>query len=183
MKILSLGLFVLLSIPLVDFYLDGDMALQMLVQIPLLILAGTLLTGRFSHLLDPPKAFGLFILSLGVVFFWMIPRSLDLAVVGDGVDRLMHLCLFLAGLGLRTSLGPLNLMIRIAAGIYATAMWSAFALILFQSPAQVCARFTLAQQQSAGQAMLWAGGCFLTVHLLSSVVLLVRLGPKEHPST
>jgi len=173
------------SAPL-DPYLDADMSRQMLFQIPGLLALGALMAWRTTGLVSQPNAFGLLILSLGLIFFWMVPRSLDLAVAYHFWDLPMHASLLLAGFGLRYSLSRLNLIFGIAAGIYGAAMWSAYALILAQSPAQICARFTLEQQQQAGTDMLWAGGFFLILHLVTSISLLVRSerainNPPHHP--
>jgi len=178
---LWLALTLAISIPPLDPYLDGDMTRLMLIQVPTLILLGVLL-GPLMGVKFPMGqnfAFAGLILGLGLVMFWMIPRSLDLAVVDSRIDALMHLTLLAAGLMLRLSLPCLPLLIQMAAGIYATAMAASLGVILNQTKERICATFTLEQQQAAGSAILWACGLLLSIHLVWSLSRLVQTGTMD----
>ena len=125
---------------------------------------------------------GLFV-SLGAIMFWITPRSIDLAVVGDTTDHLMHFTLLLSGFALRLCLAGLPLLLKMATGIYVTSMAGSFGVILSQSTARICARFDITEQQETGIAMLWATVLFLIVHVIWSLRSLVMVGPEEETET
>ncbi len=171
----------LLMFPPLDPYLDDSMSRLMLIQFPLLFILGAVGV-RFSPLRlswGPGNALGLLILGWGGVLFWMVPRSLDLAVAQEGIDFLAHLSLLISGAVLALSLPLLAFPVQIAAAIYGIAMWSMYGLILSQTSVQVCASFSLEQQQATGVAMLWAAPVFLMFLVFWTGVLLVRQGPRR----
>jgi len=165
---------VLFSAPPIDPWIDHSMAAQMVIEIPVLILLGWLSGSKVAPSLTIPWSAGTLVLCVGLVSFWMIPRSLDLAVSQPMVDLLMHFCLWVAGFGFAASLPRLGVITQTAIGIYGVAMWATFALVLSQTAAQICAWFSLEQQKFAGESMLWFAGLFLVFHLVNSIRLLVR---------
>ena len=171
----------------VDVFLEEDMARLMVVNVPLLLLmgvgGGAILKPQFKGLekIKPHWAFPGLLFSIGTILFWMIPRSLDLAVESNLVDALLHFSLIAAGGLLFLCLPHLPFFAQMAVGIYLIAMWGGVGLILSQSSSQICARFSLAQQQAAGSAMLWAAGLWLIVFSIAFIRLLIKLGPPAKP--
>src|SRR3989339_1279326 len=113
-----LGLIALISLPPLDPYFDQFMSAQLLGQVPLLIGLGALLSIGFKgYKLQTSMALAWVVLSFGGGLFWMVPRSLDLAVDSNLIDGLMHLTLVVCGIGLGLSLPAIGPIGQIAAGI------------------------------------------------------------------
>jgi hypothetical protein len=87
----------LLAVPPARTGLESSMPGHMLVQMPLLILAGSLigipLRPTFASLLDRYDAYGIASILIGVfaLAFWMLPRSLDAALAEPAMEAMKFL--------------------------------------------------------------------------------------------
>jgi len=102
-----LGLLILaigLSVPPFRFLIEQSMFVQMVIQMPLLFVAGAFLN-RFSisknitNIFGYWNVFGLtgFMLAQNILIYWMLPISIDRAVIMPLVDVVKVLTMILAG--------------------------------------------------------------------------------------
>jgi len=144
--------------PFVDPHFDREMARQMLLQIPALFWIGFSLGSRNSernHFCDPNGLSGLVFL-VGTVAFWFTPRSLDMAVIFDPVDQLMHLNFLVAGFLFAGSVRRMGSIIKIAAGIYALSMVLAMGMLYLTYDSLLCTTYTIEQQKEVGRMLIFA---------------------------
>jgi hypothetical protein len=141
--------------------LEGDMAAQMAVQLPLLIGVGVLLALTFRRY-EPCVLAGADWLGIPglvlVVFttsFWMLPRMLDLALADPLADMAKFLSLPLLG-GL-----PLGLSWRRMPGLGRAFVWlnfipklGAIGGLYLAAPTRLCAYYRLDQQAAAGWTLI-----------------------------
>jgi hypothetical protein len=146
-----------LVLPPVDPYLDAVMRRQVEIQIPALALLGYLLARTRRPLLAGYNPLGLTGLAFAVamIAFWMVPRSLDRAVLDETFDQLMHLGLLCAGAALAQSLPLAPLVLRMALGLYAVSMIAALGVVYTRYPGLICTVYSLAQQGAVGRDLLW----------------------------
>ncbi|HJV25937.1 MAG TPA: hypothetical protein VJ673_09620 [Aromatoleum sp.] len=141
-------------------WLEADMARHMLVQFPLLILAGA----AFASALRPRvrgggaaiNAHGLagLLLCLLVSAFWMIPRALDQALLSSAVEVAKIATLLAAGGALRLSWRPAGLVVQtFFVGNWAW-MTAVIGLIYQDLSARLCNGYLLDQQVIAGQGLV-----------------------------
>lgn len=141
---------------------EADMSLHMLVQIPLLIVAGWLAAGAAAR---PPAWYrsvdeggwvGILIAVLAASY-WMVPRVLDAALVDMRFEVLKFVGLpLLAGAPLRWSWPRLSALGR---GFVITNMLSMTAFVgwlYVAAPVRVCVYYLEEQQLAAGQMLLLA---------------------------
>jgi hypothetical protein len=157
--------------------LEREMALHMVVQIPLLIGIGVLLATilRASEPRWFAEADWLGVPSLALVLcttsFWMLPRMLDAALAGPAVDLGKFLSLpLLAGLplglgwrrmpGLGRAFVAANFIPKLAAvgGLYLAA------------PVRLCAYYRLDQQEAAGWALIIVAAALALLWFLAAFV-------------
>lgn len=166
------ALWLALAMPGVRAALEADMALHMLVQLPLLTAAGWLAAGAALPRAalarwDDGGWTGIAVAAL-VSTYWMLPRALDAALASPLAEAGKFLSLpLLVGLPLRWSwprLSPLGrgFMITNAISMLAFAGW-----LYIAAPVRVCVYYLADQQIAAGQGLLWAA-------LLGGIALLLR---------
>ncbi|MGB6536532.1 MAG: hypothetical protein WBF58_11290 [Xanthobacteraceae bacterium] len=155
------GLWLALWLPPVRRSLESDMALQMAVQMPLLIGAGVLIAVVLSD--HEPRWLadadwlgipGIAAVVLGTSF-WMLPRALDQAVADWRFDLIKFSSLpFFVGV-------PLGLSWRRMPPLGRAFIWANFIPKLgaigglyLGAPTRLCAYYRLDQQQSAGWTLI-----------------------------
>lgn len=178
----ALALLVLLALPAARQALEASMTLHMLVQYPLLALAGFLLAAALprhwlAHLnhWNSYGISGLFMTAL-LLAILMIPRSLDLALVVGGVELAKWLALLLCGAALQMSWRPAGLLVQ---GFFLGNVLPMMAVVgsLYQnSPVRVCNAYLLDDQVRLGQLLI---GISAAVALLWSVRLVRTLMQRE----
>ena len=144
--------------------LEASMSTHMLIQFPLLLLAGALLGQAVPASLDARlqewNAHGMAGLAWValVLALTMVPRLLDLALIDPHLEALKVAALVTSGAALRASwnqagtvlqgffLGNALPMMAIAGWLYET------------SPVRVCNAYRLDEQQQLGQALGWLAG-------------------------
>jgi hypothetical protein len=175
------GLWLTLALPTSRTALEAVMTDHMLVQIPLLALAGWLAAGAF----DPPQAYRAgdwrgwtgTVAVLVVSSFWMLPRMLDVALVDGGWELAKFLTLpLMVGVPLRWSWPALSPLGRAFVLTNAISMAAFVGWLYLAAPLRVCVYYLADQQLAAGKGLLW-------VALAGGLVFLLRclLGPFGRP--
>lgn len=155
------ALLCLLAWPGVRHGLEATMTRHMLVQYPLLMLAGWLLAaalpGRWLARLNLWNAHGisgLFAAALMLAIL-MIPRVLDLALVDTRIEILKYLALLACGGAVRLSWRPAGLLMQ---GFFLGNVLPMMAVVgnLYESaPMRVCNAYLLDDQARLGQILVW----------------------------
>lgn len=159
----------MLALPPIRHLLTDSMTLQMLVQLPLLALAGALLAralpGKFASSLsgwNRGGASGLLLASL-VGMLWMLPRAMD-ATVDDPWIALARFVSVPALIGVPLALSW-PCMGFVARGVFlAEVIATTFRLawLYLASPQRLCSNFLLGDQQQLGRLLL-ATGCAVSL--------------------
>ena len=155
------ALLLLLALPAARHYLEASMTRHMLVQFPLLALAGFLLAGRLPqrwvariNRWNGLGITGLFATAL-VTALLMIPRVLDLALVNSRIELAKWLALIACGIALRLSWEPAGLLIQ---GFFlgnVLPMTVVVGYLFESSPVRVCNAYLLDDQDRLGQRLIW----------------------------
>lgn len=134
-RVFALGtsiLAVAMSVPPLRSLIEQSMAWHMVVQMPLLVLAGWLIMQKkinsaMALRLVPWNRYGLtgFIGAQIVIAYWMLPLAIDKAVVELQSDLLKLITLFMCGAMLRHSAerAPLTLQLFFVGNIVAMMSW------------------------------------------------------------
>lgn len=155
------ALWLLLALPATRQFLEASMTRHMLVQFPLLALAGFLLAGALPrrwlarvNRWNGHGITGLFATALMLAIL-MIPRVLDLALVDGRIELAKWLALVLCGAALRLSWQPAGLLVQ---GFFLGNVLPMTAVVgyLFESsPLRVCNAYLLDDQERLGQRLIW----------------------------
>ena len=160
--------FAVLPPPPVIHALQASMALQMLVQIPLLIAAGYLLRAavpqRLASVIAAWNLNGIsgMLLASFATAFWMLPRTLD-AAASDPLFTLVKFVTvpLLIGLPMGLSWPRMNFVVRGVFLMELIAMFFRVGWLYLISPVRLCNNYLLDDQQRTGQYMLMIGGAIL----------------------
>jgi hypothetical protein len=138
--------------------LVARMSLHMLVQVPLLLLAGWLLRGRATTRsvdapFDPAGAPGL-LLGTAVLTAWMIPRALDLAVTSSSVAWLQSVTLVVTGALMRGAWARAGALGQAFFVGNLTWMAAVAGLLLRDAPVRLCTTYLERDQYYAGTGLL-----------------------------
>ena len=161
---LGLALWLVLALPPVRHVLEASMTLQMLVQIPLLAVAGwlswSLLPRRVRNWLDGwnrSGVSGLLLASLAAML-WMLPRMLDSALDEPWIETAKFASVpLLLGVPLALSWPRAGFVVR---GVFlAEVIATAFRLgwLYRISPVRLCSNYLLDDQQRLGGLLLAVG--------------------------
>ncbi len=176
----ALGLLVLLALPSVRHVLEASMVRHMLVQYPLLMLAGALLAGALSARARRAVAGwnahgigGLVAVAL-VLAVSMIPRLLDLALVDGTIEFAKCAALVVAGAALRLSWRPAGPLVQ---GFFlgnVLPMTVVVGQLYVDSQARVCNAYLLDDQVLLGQGVVWLAAITAAVWLVQVARELIR---------
>ncbi len=133
--------------------LERSMMLHMLVQLPLLFVAGVLMarTGAGGARVHPIAAF---VFATGVWTAWMIPRALDAAVEQPGVDALKAGSLVLAGLLASQAWHRSSAVVRTFVAGNSAWMMATIGVLYLDTPARLCTSYGRGEQQQTGIALV-----------------------------
>lgn len=160
---LAAGLLVVLALPPLRPLLEGSMALHMLLQFPLVALAGFVLAGALRpgvhERLQRWNAYGLtgLLAAALLLALLMIPRLLDLALVDTRIEAAKWMALLATGAALRlswTKSGLLGQFFFLGNVLPMTAMAGQ---LFIDSPLRVCNAYLLDDQVRVGQGLI--AGC------------------------
>ena len=161
LAVMAVALLCLLAWPGLRHGLEASMTLHMLVQYPLLALAGYLLAaalpGRWPARLGLWNAHGISGLFAAAVLLaiLMIPRVLDLALVDGRIEILKCLALLACGAAVRLSWQAAGLLVQ---GFFLGNVLPMMAVVgnLYEtSPVRVCNAYLLDDQARLGQMLVW----------------------------
>ncbi|HEX7454793.1 MAG TPA: hypothetical protein VF296_02015 [Gallionella sp.] len=146
----------ILNIPFIRRMMESDMALHMLLQFPLILLAGWLLA---RVLPEPTKKWnhaginGLLMASM-ILMFWMIPRALDLVLINNTLESLKFLSLALAGAALALSWPVAGMIVR---GFFlgnVLPMMMVAGWLYVEAPVRLCNSYLSYDQLRTGSGLL-----------------------------
>jgi hypothetical protein len=158
----------LLAAPPLRRTLEASMTAQMLVQIPLLAIAGALLSrwlsGHTVRRLESWNRGG--VTGLIVVAFsaacWMLPLSLDAAAASAEIDFAKFLTVpLLIGLPLALSWPRMGFVLRGVVLVEAVATLFRMGWLYLISPVRLCNSYGLSDQQRLGEWLLMAGAAIV----------------------
>ena len=154
-------LFGVLLIPPVRTYLESIMILHMLVQLPLLILAGWLagkaVINRYNHFFDKYNGNGVpgIILVIIITMYWMLPRAMDETLVFHYLEIFKYAGLpLLVGIPLRDSWNKLKSVGKSFVYLNYLPMFGLMAWLYIDIPVQVCNNYLEAEQKVLGWGFL-----------------------------
>lgn len=168
------GLWLLLATPPVSAWAESGMASHMLLQLPLLGLAGYLFGqawlraqpgGLAAKSLGFAQSFnaggitGLIIASF-VMVLWMLPRFLDLARLDLAVDLIKFISVPLAGVAVALSWPRLPVIARAVVHLEVIATLLRFGWGYLAAEERLCLAYLADDQQYTGMMLLWLGGLY-----------------------
>lgn len=161
-------LFVVLAFPWLRHMLDASMAMQMLVQIPLLALVGWFVGAAIPRSwrarIDPWNANG--ITALVVATFasacWMLPRALDAAAADPAIALAKYVSVpLLIGAPLALGWPRMSFVVRGVFVVEGIASLFRLGWLYTVSPIRLCSRYPIADQQRVGACLLALGAALL----------------------
>lgn len=161
---LGVALWLVLALPPVRYFLEAAMTLQMLVQIPLLALAGwwlaPFLTRRVAAALSRWNRSGIsgMLLASFAALVWMLPRMMDAALENPWVALAKFTSVpLLIGLPLAISWPRAGFVVRGVWLVEIVAMTFRLGWLYLVSPVRLCSNYLLGDQQLLGTIMLAIG--------------------------
>jgi|SRR5690625_1160753 len=164
----GLILFIFLALPPVVHLAESIMTIHMHMQMPLLAVAGMLMTPLFKQLF--PKFFATWnkdgvpgiLLVLIVVGYWLIPRAMDDALMSLPVEIFKFFSwTFLVGVPLMDSWSKLSSLWKNIVFITLGIVYLMMAGIYIFAPDQLCNNYLIVEQRTLGWAFLFVSFCLL----------------------
>jgi hypothetical protein len=149
------------SIPPVRVFLERSMFLQMVIQIPMLFIGGALLSGLARPAVGIPiwryiNLYGLsgFMMAQMILLYWMLPISIDRAVVFPLVDLVKICTILIAGLLVGESLqkSPSALQLFFIGYFIAMLAWLGYYFVTTEF--RLCNAYSLSSQQNTGYGLI-----------------------------
>jgi hypothetical protein len=161
MALIAALIVAILALPAVRSALEGVMILHMLVQIPLLAVAGGIgaaaLRRSWRESLATWNRFGLtgMLLALVVSTWWMVPRALDGALSSGGMELLKFLTVpLLVGAPVALSWRELPFIGKGFVLANVLPMWVVVGWMYVVAPVRVCNYYLVDQQVTAGYGLI-----------------------------
>jgi hypothetical protein len=182
--IIGSSILLILLIPPIRVYMESIMIIHMLVQLPLLIIAGWFL-GEYM-ISKIPKVFIVsndngvpgIILFVAITMFWMLPRTLDEALTFPIYELFKFVSLPFSGIILVDSWGKINALGRVFIYLNYLSMFALMGWLYLDSPIQICNNYLVDQQKILG----W-GFIFITAVMILYVVQSVFTDQTEVEET
>jgi hypothetical protein len=148
-----------LSMPPLRSLIEQSMVWHMVVQMPLLMVAGWLCASCWSHTrFDAPNAWNQFgltggLMTLVVLAYWMLPSSIDRALVVPRADALKLASLWVCGALLQRSAvqAPLVVQLFFVGTVLPMLMWAG--LYFASTDLRLCNAYSLDSQIAAGRGL------------------------------
>lgn len=160
----------LIILPPVAIQLESTMTGHMLIQFPLLIIAGYWI-GSVLKLRIPSICLYIggipgLLLIIFTLLFWMIPRSLDHALTSSSMEIAKFATLtFLVGVPLGVGWHKLGFIIRGFVWIHLISMIFLMGWLYATSPIRICNQYLIDQQRLAGLILLGLGVAVVLYHI------------------
>ena len=170
-------LIVLFSFPLNDWF-SATMPRHQIIQLPTMFLPGLVLGLNFSSLNIKETSWGIAVLIfiMASFIFWMLPHSIDAAVISETFNRIMHLNMLMAGFLLMPVLRNALFEIKILFLGMLSAMMLATGITLRAFSILLCSSFTIGEQKETGLYLIIIG--FL-LFLLTFITFFTASGDKK----
>ncbi|KXH87059.1 hypothetical protein [Sporosarcina sp. HYO08] len=169
-------LFLLLGIPFTIVFLESMMVIHMLVQIPLLILAGWLMGAgvlqkfpRFFANWNGNGVSGILLVSI-ILMYWMLPRAMDEALLGGWIELFKFISLPVAGLFIRDSWTKLKTNGKSFVFLNFLSMFGLMGWLYMDAPIQLCNNYLELEQKALGWGFL-AITLAMILYLLQNVFM------------
>lgn len=177
-KNILIVLFVLVSVmpsfPVGRGLIQSSMIFHMLIQIPMLILAGYLLNNFYSNKNTLSRTFSLWLWIYLSGLFWMLPINLDKALAYPSWDIFKVLSLLITGACLRTVFKSYRVLALFFIG--STVMMLFFIGLYFQTTdVRLCNAYLIESQQAAGLGLI-----IFSFMLLSALILMLVRDEKAN---
>jgi hypothetical protein len=146
-----------LSLPPGRLLIEQSMAWHMLVQMPLLVLAGWWSMAAWAPAFGQRiNRYGLtgFMLAQCILAYWMLPAMIDRAVVLPATDALKLASLWLAGAALRQGFRQAPLTVQVFFVGYGLPMMAWLGVYLASTDLRLCNAYSLASQLNTGQGLV-----------------------------
>ena len=152
---LGVGLLGVLATPSVVATLEGSLVSHLLIQMPLLALAGFLSGPAIAARLAPSHGGTPTVTAIGVALYWMLPRSMDAALDQASVDFAKFATLF-GGVGVPLALGWPRLPYVARTFLLANLipMLAVLGWLYTSAPVRVCNYYLVDDQVLAGRCLL-----------------------------
>lgn len=143
------------------------MARHMLLQLPLLLVAGSLIAGGTpKHLragVDSFNAGGVpgTLLAAAIIVFWMVPRALDESLISNSTALAKYVSLPMAGAALTLSWRNLGIPGRLFFAGNASSMLFASGALYVELRLPLCSAYALQEQMVAGYGLTVAAFIFV----------------------
>jgi cytochrome c oxidase assembly factor CtaG len=156
--LIILSFFVLLSFPLNE-WLSATMPRHQIIQLPAMFILGLVLGANFSRLIIKETSWKIAILIfiMSSFVFWMLPHSIDYAVINPTFNRIMHLNMVIAGILLIPVLRNILFEIKILFLGMLSAMILATGISLRAFNILLCSSFNIDQQKETGFYLIIIG--------------------------
>lgn len=149
-----------LSVPPGRSLIEQSMAWHMVVQMPILFAGGWFLMGSARDLSKrSPRSwnqFGLtgFIAAQFIITYWMLPISIDRAVIMPQVDALKLLSLMASGALIQTSVSRSPVVLQLFFVGYIVSMLISTGVFLATTERRLCNAYSMESQLSAGYGVI-----------------------------
>lgn len=107
--------------------------------------------------MDVSSGIAVFIVAMSSLIFWMLPRSIDLAVIKPSFNRVMHLNMIVVGFFLLPAFRNMIFEVRIIFLGMISAMLAAVGIALTSFDILLCSAFDVFQQKYTGQKLIIIG--------------------------
>ena len=171
---ISLILAISLSLPPFRAFIINDMMIQMDVQIPLLTLTGILLKVPNKLIFDKLNRLNLyglssFIFTQVVLAYWMLPISIDRAVIFWQYDVAKNFSLILCGINIRVAFTKSTLVMQLFFLGYFLSMMTWIGEFYLQSNERLCNVYTQNSQQNAGLGLIFIAATVFFIWMYSNI--------------
>ena len=175
--LIILLLFILLSYPM-NNWLSATMPRHQIIQLPAMFGLGFILGIHFSRLNIKETSWGIaaLIFIMSSLVFWMLPHSIDYAVINPTFNRIMHLNMLIGGILLMPVLRNILFEIKILFLGMLSAMMLATGITLRSFNILLCSSFNIDQQKETGLYLIIIG--FL-LFVLTFVTFFKAAGEKK----
>src|SRR5699024_185052 len=175
--IYGLVLYVFLMLPPVITLSESIMSIHMHVQMPLLGIAGMLMTPflqqRFPDIFKKWNKNGIpgIILFMIIVIYWLIPRTMDEALTMSTVEVFNFVSWpFLAGVPLRDSWRKLSIRGRSIVFVSISILFGLMAWLYIASPNQLCNNYLIIEQRALGWGFLFIAASILIYYIQTKFI-------------
>ena len=166
---------------LISFHLNQwfseTMPRHQLLQLPIMLGLGIVSGWRYSNHFNIGVSWGIAILVfiISSIIFWMLPHSIDYAVINTTFNRVMHINMFVAGFLLFPTLKHTLFEIKILFLGMVSAMMIATGITLLTYNLLLCSAFTIDQQKETGTQLIILG---LVLFVTTLIVFFRGLGRR-----